>query len=221
MYDNLIRAEFHCHTIWSKDSLLKPADLVAACRQKGIGRVVVTDHNQIGGALQARKLAPDLVVVGEEIMTTCGEILAAFVQEEIPRGLEPEEVIRRLKDQCAFISVSHPLDRVRSGAWKRADLDRIIDQVDAIEVYNSRCWFAEDNDIALEYAHQHRKAGTAGSDAHTGFEIGTAVLEIEPFSNPDDLRQMIKSARVIGRMSSKLVHFTSRWAAMMKDHSRS
>ena len=83
----LIRLEFHSHTSSSKDSLLRPADLVAAARRKGIDRVVVTDHNSIVGALEAQRLDPERVIVGEEIMTTRGEILAAYVAEEV--GLRP------------------------------------------------------------------------------------------------------------------------------------
>ena len=79
-----IKLEFHCHTHASKDSLTRPADLVSAARRKGIDRVVVTDHNSIAGALEAQTIDPELIIVGEEIMTDRGEILAAFVQEEIP-----------------------------------------------------------------------------------------------------------------------------------------
>jgi predicted metal-dependent phosphoesterase TrpH len=52
----MLRVEFHCHTILSKDSLTRPRDLVDACRRKGIDRVVVTDHNTIAGAQAAQAL---------------------------------------------------------------------------------------------------------------------------------------------------------------------
>ena len=109
--------EFHCHTIFSKDSLTSPRKLVETSRRRGIDRVVVTDHNTTAGALAAQALDPELVIVGEEIMTTRGEILAAFVTEEILPFLSPQETIRRLREQGAFISVSHPFDRLRNGAW--------------------------------------------------------------------------------------------------------
>jgi len=84
--------EFHAHTNASKDSLTKPADLIAAARRKGINRLVITDHNTVAGARAAQSLDSELVIVGEEIMTTRGEILAAFVTKEIPAGLSPKEV---------------------------------------------------------------------------------------------------------------------------------
>src|SRR5215471_14927906 len=109
----MLSVEFHCHTNVSKDSLTRPADLVAAARRKGIDRLIITDHNTTAGARTAQALDPELVIVGEEIMTTKGEILAAFVTEEIPPYLSPAKTIQRLKEQGAFISVSHPFDKLR------------------------------------------------------------------------------------------------------------
>ncbi len=116
-----MRLEFHCHTIYSPDSLTKPEALLKACARKGIDRVVVTDHNTIRGALEARKIDPQRVIVGEEIMTQQGELLAAYVQEEVPKGLPALEAIAALRDQGAFISVSHPFDITRRGhaRWVR------------------------------------------------------------------------------------------------------
>jgi len=68
-----LSVEFHCHTVFSKDSLTSPRKLVETCRRRGIDRVVVTDHNTISGALAAQVIDPELVIVGEEIMTTKGE----------------------------------------------------------------------------------------------------------------------------------------------------
>ncbi len=115
----MIRVEFHCHTHYSKDSLLHPQRLLEACRRKGIQRVVVTDHNNNLGGLHAQRLDPQLAIPGEEVQTTAGELLAFFVTEEVPRGLPPKETIARLRDQGAFISVSHPYDVLRSGTGRR------------------------------------------------------------------------------------------------------
>src|SRR5690349_6919021 len=185
---DICRVEFHCHTIFSKDSLTRPADLVSACRRKGIDRVVVTDHNTIAGARVAQALDLERVIVGEEIMTTRGEILAAFVSEEIPNGLTPQETIRRLKDQGAFISVSHPFDTMRKGGWKEPDLLEILPEVDAIEVYNSRCMNPRFNREAREFAEKHNIAGTVGSDAHVTFELGRSVMLLRSEEHTSELQ---------------------------------
>jgi predicted metal-dependent phosphoesterase TrpH len=210
--------DFHCHTILSKDSLTTPERLVAAARRKHLDRVVVTDHNSIAGALAAQELDPDRIIVGEEIMTTKGEILAAYVTGVIPHGLPPKETIQLLRQQGAFISVSHPFDSWRNGAWKVEDLLEITPLVDAIEVFNARCTASLDNQRAAEFALQHHLAGTAGSDAHAAFELGKARLELPQFEGPDDLRKVISQGKVKGGLSPAWVHFASwyaRWRKMV------
>jgi predicted metal-dependent phosphoesterase TrpH len=212
----MLRVEFHCHTNASKDSLTTPRELVDACRRKGIDRVIVTDHNSTAGAKVAQALDPQLVIVGEEIMTTKGEILAAFVTEEIPAGLTPKETIERLRDQGAFISVSHPFDEFRSGGWKLPDLLEIVPLVDAIEVFNSRCMLPRFNRDARRFAEKHDIAGTVGSDAHAAFELGRSLLLLEPFEGAEQMRNVIRKGVPKTRWSPPWFHFSSRYATVRK-----
>ena len=208
--------EFHCHTNASKDSLTTPGDLIRAARKKRLDRVVVTDHNSILGAKAAQNLDPELIIVGEEIMTTRGEILAAFVQEEIPAGLTPQETIRILKEQGAFISVSHPYDTHRKGGWAEADLLEIVPYVDAIEIFNSRCMDPRFNQRAKAFAQKHDLPGTVGSDAHGAFEVGRSVNLLDPFQGPDEMREVIRQAEYQTKLSPWWVHFVSRYASIKK-----
>ncbi len=213
---SLIRLEFHAHTVYSKDSLTTPAALLAACRRKGIQRIVITDHNTIAGALVAQKLDPERIIVGEEIMTTGGELLAAFVREEIPPGLPPHETIHRLRGQGAFISVSHPFDVTRKGHWSPELLQEIAPLVDAIEVFNSRCILPLYNQQAQAFARQHQLAGTAGSDAHTAWELGRASMLLPPFQDAPGLIQSLAHMQPQVRLSPFWIHFTSRYAVWRK-----
>jgi len=194
------------------DCLTDPEKALAACRRKGIQRLVVTDHNTISGAQLALQLAPEMVIVGEEIMTQRGELLAAFVKEEIPAGLDPKEAISRLRAQNAFISVSHPFDNMRKGHWAPADLQEIAPLVDAIEVFNSRCMLPWYNWRAAAFARSHHLAGTAGSDAHVPGEIGGAQVSLPPFADADGLRAVISHAQYRLRLAPPWVHFYSRYA---------
>jgi predicted metal-dependent phosphoesterase TrpH len=213
-----ISVDFHTHTHISKDSLTSPEQFIRIARRRGLDRVAVTDHNSIAGALAAHALDPERIIVGEEIMTTKGEILAAYVTETIPRGLSPLETIRRLREQGAFISVSHPFDSWRSGAWTLEDLLEITPLVDAIEVFNARCTRAEDNQRAKDFAIQHGLPGTAGSDAHATFELGNARMVLPQFTGPDELKKVISDGQVEGGLSPFWVHFASfyaRWRKMV------
>ena len=212
----VISIDFHCHTSASKDSLTSPEQLIRGSHRRGLDRIVVTDHNTIAGALAAHAQDPELVIIGEEILTTCGEILAAYVTDEVPPGLSPQETIRRLRSQGAFISVAHPFDYWRTGAWKIVDLEEIAPLVDAIEVFNARCMAPAGNQRALEFAQQRGIPGTAGSDAHAAFELGAAVVALPQFSGPNELRNRIREGRVMGRLSPFWVHFASRVARLRK-----
>ncbi len=212
----MIRVDFHCHTYHSKDSLSRPEALLQQARKLKLDRVVITDHNTIQGALEAQRLDPETFIVGEEIQTSQGEILAAFVSEEIPSGLTPEETIQRLRDQGAFISVSHPFDHYRSGAWGADGLAAIAGLVDAIETFNASCVDSNFNRKAQAFAAKYNLSGTAGSDAHAVFELGRGVLLLQPFSSADELRHAIRSAQAETHLSSPWVHFTSTWAKTVK-----
>jgi predicted metal-dependent phosphoesterase TrpH len=210
-----LRVEFHCHTMYSKDSLVTQEELVSVCRARGIDRVVVTDHNSIEGAVAAQKLAPELVIVGEEILTQeGGELLAVFVQEEIPKGLPAEEVIGRLRDQRAFISVSHPFDLSRG--WNPTELERIAPLVDAVEVFNARCLLRSFNRRAAEFAKKHGLLGTVGSDAHMLREYGRATMLLPEFHDTISLKNALEVASSETRYSGLGVRFGSRYAVLHK-----
>jgi hypothetical protein len=208
------RVEFHCHTVYSKDSLTKPKDLVEKARHLGLDRLIVTDHNSMTGAFACKDIDPELVILGEEIMTDRGELLASFMTEEIPHSLTPMETIQRLREQGAFISVSHPMDPHRG--WKKEDLLEIIPHVDAIETFNSRCMSASYNEAALAFAKEHNLPGTVGSDAHVTRELGRAILELPAFYSAGELRAVIWEGRPVVRLSSPAIHVTSRYAVLRK-----
>ncbi len=184
-------------------------------RRKGIDRVIVTDHNSIAGAREAHGIDPELVIVGEEIMTTKGEILAAFVKEEVPPGLAPLETINILKEQGSFISVSHPFDELRKGGWTENDLLDILPLVDAIEVYNSRCMLPRFNRRAELFAQKYNIAGTVGSDAHAAFEVGRSLLLLDQFTGPDEMRKVIRRGIPKVKWSPPWFHLTSRYASII------
>ena len=210
------RVELHCHTYASGDSLADPRRLLTVAKEKGIDRLAITDHNTITGAEEAAALDPERVIIGEEIMTTEGELLAYFLREPVPPGLSPEETIARLRTQGAVISVSHPFDYLRKGAWREASLKRILHLVDALEVFNARTWESGPNRRAAEWAQRAGLPGIAGSDAHAPFEVGTARTRLAPFHDAESFRLALRAARVEGRRSLPWVHLVSRYAAWVK-----
>jgi predicted metal-dependent phosphoesterase TrpH len=215
----MIKAEFHCHTCYSKDSLVKIQDLLTTSERKGLDRVVVTDHNTIQGALEAHVLDPVRFIVGEEIMTLEGELIGIFMKELVSPRLPAMRTIEVLREQGAFISVSHPFDALREGGWELNDLLKITPYIDAIEVFNSRCMSPKFNTQAEDFAKQHKLLGTVGSDSHTTGELGSATLILPEFDDPAGLKEALKSALPNTRLSMPWVHFYSRYAAWRKKSS--
>ncbi len=195
---------------------MQPGRLLEMCRRRGVDRVAITDHNTIAGALEAVLLDPERVIIGEEIMTTRGELLGYYLREAVPAGLTPVEAIRRLRSQDAVISVSHPFDRTRPGGWDETALREILPEVDALEIFNSRTWSSAANRHAAALAGEVGLPGTAGSDAHAYREIGRATVQVPSFRSAVEMRQALKQSTIAARRSSPLVHLDSRYAVLRK-----
>ena len=96
------------------------------------------------------------------------------------------------------------------------DLLEILPEVDAIEVFNSRCMDPKFNHAAQVFAEKHNIAGTVGSDAHAVFELGRSLLFLEQFEGPDEMRKVIRRGIQQVKLSSPWVHLTSRYAVFYK-----
>lgn len=207
----MIDLELHSHTHYSHDSLNHLDDVVRACREHGIQRIAITDHGKIAGALRAYDLAPDLVIVGEEVKTTQGELLCLFIHEQIPRGLPPEAVIAIAHAQGGIVGTPHPLDTRRAGLGRQVIL-RLAGQLDFIEVFNARSIEPRSNAEAAALARELNLPGSVGSDAHLLSEIGTCRVRMREYTTPHDFLLALRTAELITRSSSPLVHFGSRLA---------
>lgn len=215
---DFLSVDLHVHTVYSKDSLTSLQKMIAAVQRAGLSAVAITDHNQIDGALRLRECAPFPVIVGEEIKTSEGEITGLFLKERIPPRLSPEETIAAIREQNGIVYLPHPADLVRRSTIVPAALERVIEQVDAIEVINARVMNASRNEEARRLAERHDLAQGAGSDAHTPAEVGTAHVLVPScdLTDPVSFLAALKRGRPMGRLSSPLVHLASTWAKIRK-----
>jgi hypothetical protein len=206
----------HVHTCYSPDSDLSLEMLMEACWRKGLDGVAITDHNTIAGALRLRQMAPFLVIVGEEIETTRGEILGLFLEEAIPPGLSPQEAIAAVRAQGGLVGVPHPLDRLRRSAMGKASLLEIIEGIDFLEGFNSRVTFPNDNRRAQELALTWGLPITAGSDAHTAYELGRAYVELADFNYAEEFLEALKEGHVFGHLTPLWIHLITTWAKLRR-----
>jgi predicted metal-dependent phosphoesterase TrpH len=163
----------HIHTNHSKKcGYMDAEEMIKQAINRGLDGVAVTDHNTIEGALEAERIVKDQnlklqIIIGEEINTNRGEVLAYFIDSTIEEG-PIGQVLKDIEKAGGLSALSHPFDRIRKGF---SNIEDVIDRVDAIEVLNSRCLF---NGKALDICTRYNKAMIAGSDAHFCREIGNA-----------------------------------------------
>jgi predicted metal-dependent phosphoesterase TrpH len=211
-----MKLDMHGHTCWSKDSQLRLANLERAIQRVGLDAVCITDHNEIGGALELQARGNVRVVPGEEIRTSEGEIIGLFLQEKIPPGLSPQVTIAAIREQGGLVYIPHPLDRFRASRLRPAALAAVLDQVDVLEVFNARNLLVGDNTRALQLARSRGVHQGAGSDSHTAYEVGHAYVEIADFQSAAELLAALATAVVKGRRSNPLVHARTRLDKTLK-----
>ena len=210
-------ADLHCHTSASFDSLSKPADVARVAAERGLTHLAITDHDRIDGALAVRDalaarsdgLAGLQIIVGQEVRTTTGDLIALFVEKPIPPGLAPAEAADRIREQGGAVGLAHPYDRFRAGAarpgWED-ELERLLPLLDYIETWNSRLMIGDGNRRAAELAHAHGLPGAAVSDAHTLMEVGVSYTIVDgPLGSAADLRAGLVGASIVTSHGSRLV----------------
>ncbi len=202
-----IDVDLHMHTDHSDDCATPVEVLLATARAQGLGAIAVTDHNEISGALAAREQAEAAgvkVIVGEEVKTADqGEVIGLFIEEKIPRGLTLGETVAEIKRQGGLVYVPHPFDRMHS-VPDYENLLEILDDVDAIEVFNPRVAIGAFNDEAMRFAAKYRLLAGAGSDSHVAQGLGSARLRMHDFDGPQEFLQSLRSAEIVTGRSSLL-----------------
>jgi hypothetical protein len=189
--------------------------------KKGINCIAVADHGTTKGARQLLKIAPFKVIVCQEVLTPHGEIMGMFLQEDIPAKTGLDETFRNIRQQGGLICIPHPYDKVRPSAFRdKKLLELIVEQVDIIEVFNSRSMFPGTEPMARDLATRHHKIMSAGTDAHSPQEIGFAYVDMDDFNNKDEYLVSLSKGKIFGKKSSPLIHLISTTARLKKKHLR-
>jgi predicted metal-dependent phosphoesterase TrpH len=209
--------DMHVHTSHSYDCLVRPERLAEIARARSLDRVIVTDHNEIEGALRLQQHEPERFLVGEEVMTAERvEVVGILLTERIPPGRPVLEVCERIRAQGGVVYLPHPFDDRRSGA--APVLDSIAHLVDVVEAHNARCFTAAPDQRAAAWARARGLPLGAGSDAHTVGELGRGSVRLPRFeSTRDSLLAALREARIERAVrSSPLVSLASTYAKLRK-----
>jgi hypothetical protein len=200
---SLIDVDLHMHTDHSGDCATPVEALLGEAKARGLGAIAVTDHNEISGALEARAKADGIkVIVGEEVKTADqGEVIGLFLEEKIPRGGTLQEVIAEIKRQGGLVYVPHPFDRLHAVPDYPHLLD-VLEDVDAIEVFNPRVAISSFNEEAVRFAEKYRIVCGAGSDAHVTAGLGSVRIRMRDFDGPQEFLASLRDADIIRKPAS-------------------
>ena len=163
---------FHIHTKYSYDSLLEPTEIVDYLAENGFELAIITDHNLIKGAIEAKEYAENKygnkfeVIIGEEILTNIGDIIGFPIKNEISE-FNFSKVIADIKKQNGFVCLPHP--------YKSHDISIIhnknfYNDIDFIEIFNARC-NENQNKNAINLRNNLSIKPIIGSDAHSKEEL--------------------------------------------------
>ena len=101
------------------------------------------------------------MIIGQEVRTTTGDLIALFVEKPIPVGKSPAEAAALIHEQGGLAGLAHPFDRFRQGAgrtgWEK-ELEELIPLLDFVEIWNARLFLGDGNVQAAEFAKEHRAA---------------------------------------------------------------
>ncbi len=196
----LIEVDLHMHTDHSPDCATPVEVLLETARDRGLGAIAITDHNEVSGALEARRIAEQIggikVIVAEEVKTAeQGEVIGLFLEERIPRGMTMAETIAAIREQGGLVYVPHPFDRFHSVPDYEHLLD-MVEEIDVLEVFNPRVALTAFNEEAERFARKYRIVPGAGSDSHVAQGLGSVRVRIHDFDGPQEFLEAMRDADI-------------------------
>ena len=202
---DFVHVDLHMHTDHSPDCATPVDTLLETAKKVGLGAIAITDHNEVSGALEARERANGIkVIVAEEVKTADqGEVIGLFIEEKIPRGMTLQETIAEIRRQGGLVYVPHPFDRMHA-VPDYENLLAVVEDVDAMEVFNPRVAFSAFNEEAARFAAKYRIVAGAGSDSHVAQGLGSVKIRMRDFDGPEEFLESLRDADIVRKRQSLL-----------------
>jgi predicted metal-dependent phosphoesterase TrpH/glycosyltransferase involved in cell wall biosynthesis len=203
---DFIHVDLHMHTDHSPDCATPVETLLQTAADVGLGAIAITDHNEISGALEARDKANGevKVIVAEEVKTADqGEVIGLFIEEKIERGMTLQETIAEIRRQGGLVYVPHPFDRMHAVPDYEHLLD-VVEDIDAMEVFNPRVAISAFNEEAARFAAKYRIVAGAGSDSHVAQGLGSVKIKMRDFEGAEEFLESLRDADIVRKRQSLL-----------------
>lgn len=192
----MIKVDLHTHSSASPDGGITPEGYAKALSDGQLDYIAITDHNSVDLAQSLHKSLGEQIIVGEEIMTSEGELIGLFLHSFVMPHQSAEATAKSIKAQGGIVYVPHPLETVRKGLSKSV-LDSIAELVDVVEVHNGRAVFQNRGPQAATWARLNRKEIAASSDAHGHKGLGSAYTQMSEQPTASNIIKLLKTARFV------------------------
>lgn len=190
----MVKLDLHTHSTASYDGGVSAQQYRDVLESGVLDCVAITDHNQIDFALDLHKELGNKVIVGEEIMTSAGEIIGLFLTKPVEPGLTPLQTVKKIKQQKGLVYIPHPFETVRKG-MTAGEMDKIAKHIDIVEVINGRTFLQNRGPDALLWARMNHNPGAAGSDAHGLRGLGSTYSNVDKMPTRTTLPGLLKNVR--------------------------
>ncbi|MGB7532533.1 MAG: CehA/McbA family metallohydrolase [Halobacteriota archaeon] len=206
--------DLHVHTNYSHDGHDSVGRIIESAIAKKLDGIAICDHNTMEGSYAARKYVADnnldlIIIPGTEVTTSKGHLIVLGLEEWIERGLSPEETIKIAREKkkekkgTVVIIAPHPFHPFRHSIGNLC-LHSELDNVDAIEIFNSRYFFGVANEIARRKAARKNITAVVGSDTHSAECVGLATVEVEVEIEQQSEQKMLLDVTLSGIKEGKV-----------------
>jgi predicted metal-dependent phosphoesterase TrpH len=194
------KADLHMHTTASDGTASAREVLAHVARHTDLRVIAITDHDTIAGAREAQRMADAYgveVIVGEEVSTREGHLLALFLEEELPPGRPLSETAAAARAQGALVVAPHPFGYLVRSIGRTGALGLGVragrsweSLVDAVETWNAGLWSSRTNAQAARFAAARGLPAVGGSDSHHLQTLGLGYT-LFPGRTAAELRQAL------------------------------
>lgn len=193
------KIDFHVHTCYSHDGFITLNQLSKFFKRHPDFIIAITDHDEIKGALKAKKEIGERIIVGEEIKTNKGEIIGLYLERFVKPGMTIEQTIEEIKSQAGLVMAPHPYKKTGNPDSPICEnsLNKNIDNFDIIEIFNARNRTHGANEKALQLADNFNKPKAVGSDAHAVYELGRSYVIVSSYNGRDTLLTQLASGECV------------------------
>lgn len=189
----MFKIDLHTHSVASPDGGISEQQYAQALASGTLDVIAITDHNTTDFALHMQQQLGERIIVGEEIMTTRGEIIGLYLTETVPSGLSPAETINHINSQGGLVYIPHPFETIRSGLSPQV-LEEIADRIDIIEICNGRAFLQNRSSQTVVWSRLNKVVGAASSDAHGRLGLGKTYSSLADIPTRDTLRELLTRA---------------------------